>query len=65
MRCFCIVSVEKTNGKIAELVDTQYFIPHVFLQDKHLIVKFPDRESKSLYPGAFEKVIWFCRRILI
>jgi hypothetical protein len=25
------------------------------LDDKYLIVKFPDRESKFLYPGAFEK----------
>lgn len=25
------------------------------LDDKYLIVKFPDREAKFLYPGAFEK----------
>ena len=25
------------------------------MDDKYLIVKFPDRESKFLYPRAFEK----------
>ena len=25
------------------------------MDDKYIIVKFPDRESKFLYPGAFEK----------
>ena len=25
------------------------------LDDKYIVVKFPDRESKFLYPGAFEK----------
>ncbi len=31
------------------------------LDDKYLIVKFPDRESKFLYPSAFEKgylLVW-------
>ncbi len=31
----------------------QFLIETIVL--KYLIVKFPDREAKFLYPGAFEK----------
>ena len=35
---------------------------HIY--DKYMIVKFADRESKFLYPSAFEKGYLSCKKIV-
>lgn len=45
------------NLQVGDIVTHKSFGPGevMALDDKYLIVKFPDRESKFLYPSAFEK----------